>query len=43
MVVDIVMGNMIEVAWTVVPQDVNDGEVFEMSSRDIEEGFGKRK
>ena len=41
MVMDIVMGNTIEVAWAVVPQDMDDGEVFEMSSCDVEEGFGK--
>ena len=41
MVMDIVMGKMIEVAQTVVPQDVDDGEVLKMGSCDIEEGFGK--
>ena len=41
MIVNIVMGNTIEVAWTIVPQNMDDGEVFEMGSRDIEEGFGK--
>ena len=41
MVMDIVMGNTIEVAWAVVPQDVDDGEVLKMGSCDIEEGFGK--
>ena len=28
-------------SWTVVPQDVNDREVFEMGSRNVEEGFSK--
>ena len=37
------MRNTIEMAWTVVPQDVDDREVFEMGARDIEEGFGKSK
>ena len=41
MVMDIVMRNTIEVAWTVVPQNVDDGEVLEMSSSNIKEGFGK--
>ena len=41
MVVDIVMGNTIEMSWTIVPQDVNDREVFEMGSRNVEEGFSK--
>ena len=41
MVMDIVMGNTIEVAWTVVPQNVDDGEVLEMGPCDIEEGLGK--
>ena len=35
------MGNTIEVVWTVVPQDVDDREVFKMGSSDVEEGFGK--
>ena len=37
------MGNMVKMAWTVVPQDVDDREVFEMGSRHVEEGFGKRE
>ena len=39
MVVDIVMGNTIEMVWTIVPQDMNDREVLEMGSRNVEEGF----
>ena len=35
------MGNTIKVARAVVPQDMDNGEVFEVGACDIEEGFGK--
>ena len=35
------MGNTIEMSWTVVPQDMDNGEVFEVSAHNIEERFGK--
>ena len=37
------MRNTVEMAWTVVPQNMDNGEVFEMGACDIEEGFGKGK
>ena len=37
------MGNTVEMAWTVVPQNMDNGEVFEMGACNIEEGFGKSK
>ena len=40
-VVDIVMRNTIEMAWTIVPQDMDNGEVFEVGACDIGEGFCK--
>ena len=35
------MGNTIEVAWTIVPEDVDNGKVLQMSPSDIKEGFSK--
>ena len=35
------MGNTIEMARAVIPQDADDREVFEMGPCDIEEGFSK--
>ena len=35
------MGNTIKVVWAVVPQNVDDGEVLEMSPRNVKEGFSK--
>ena len=43
MVVDIVMGNTIEMSWTVVPQDVNDREVFEWVPAMLKRGSAKAK
>ena len=40
---NIMMRNTIEVARAVVPKDVNDWEVFEVSSRNVKEGFCKGK
>ena len=40
---NVMMGNTIEVARAVVPKDVNDWEVFEVSSRNVKEGFCKGK
>ena len=37
------MGNTVEMAWTVVPQNMDNGEVFEMSACNIGEGFGESK
>ena len=35
------MGNTIEMAWTVVPQDMDDGEVLQVGACDIGERFGE--
>ena len=41
MVVDIVMRNTIEMAWTIVPQDMNNREVLEVGTSYVEKGFGE--
>ena len=35
------MGNTVEVAWAIVPKDVDNGEVLQMSPSDVKEGFCK--
>ena len=37
------MGNMVKMTRAVVPEDMDDGEVLEMGSRDVKEGFSKGK
>ena len=37
------MGNMVEMAWTIVPQNMDNGKVFEMSACNVGEGFGESK
>ena len=40
-IVDIVMRNTIKMAWTVVPQNMNNREIFEVGASDVEEGFSE--